>query len=104
MHTRVLPEQLHVVFGAIDDAFVKNKSGGLSRVCPTMCSDDIVLSFLWIELARADKDGAVMENGGGVAENKVDVAFDDARFVELTKGMGVDSILITDEFAVFDDG
>lgn len=62
------------------------------------------VGFPGLDFLRTDEDVAVLEERGGVAEDEIDVADDFAGFVELTEGMGVESVLVSDEFDAVENG
>ena len=78
VYLRVAIVQFHILFRAIQQAVSENQACGLCRVGSTVCRDGVLLAVLRGELAGADEDEAVLEDGGGVAEDEVDVAFDTA--------------------------
>lgn len=101
---RVLIVQCHVIVRTIQNTVLEHETGGLGRVGSSLGCQGVFFALFRVELPRANEDEAVLEYGGRVSENEVDVAMDFAGFVELAEGVGIESVLVTDEFAVFDDG
>lgn len=73
-----------------DLTVLEREASVLTRVRPAISENDVVAIAAW---TTKDKK-AVLENGGGVAEDEVDGAVDIAFPVELTEGESVESVLV----------
>lgn len=73
-----------------DVAELKGESGGLIGVLPALRGDGVFL----VGEAFLGEDGAVLEDGGGIAENEVDGAADVAVAEELAHRVGVKGVLV----------
>ncbi|OAY84518.1 hypothetical protein ACMD2_15403 [Ananas comosus] len=83
-----------------DAAVVDDEAGGLVAVGAALRGDDVLLV---VERAADDED-AVLEDGGGVAEDEVDGAGDDAVAVELPHRVRVERVLVALHPAVQENG
>lgn len=83
-----------------DAAVVEDDARRLLLVGAALRGDDVLL----VVERLPHHDHAVLEDGGGVAEDEVDRAGDDAAAVELAVGLRVESVLVALEPAVDEDG
>lgn len=89
------------VGGGGDLTIVDGGTGVLVRVSPALRRDGVLVAPV-AGLPRVDV--AVLEDGSGVAEDKVDGAVDVGVPVELAVGMGVEGVLVALDGATVDDG
>lgn len=69
-----------------------------------MCCNCVVLAMLGVGVLRGDEDLAVLKDRSRLSEDEVNVALDAAGFVVLAEAVGVEGVLVADEFTVFEDG
>lgn len=93
-----------VVVAAVDDAAAEDEAGGLGGVGAAVGGEGVGLAVLRVELTGEEEYEAIVEDGGGVAEDEVDGAGDAAVPVELPEGVGVEGVLVAQEFHGVDDG
>lgn len=79
---------------------MEDDSGALASVRPPVGRDGVLLAVERLP----DDDHGVLDDGGGVAEDEVDSAADDAASVELAVGLGVEGVLVAFHPAVKEDG
>ncbi|URE12916.1 hypothetical protein MUK42_23424 [Musa troglodytarum] len=84
----------------LDAALVEDEPSGLAAVEPALGGDDVLL----IGEGAADDEEAVLEDGGGIPEDEIDGAGDDAAAVELPVGVGVEGVLVRLHPAVDEHG
>ncbi|CAL1360643.1 unnamed protein product [Linum trigynum] len=75
---------------AADSTFLDHDPGVLVRVGPAVGSQHVLLA----RVGSAGVDVAVLEDSGGVAEDEVDGANDDAAVEELAVGVDVQCVLV----------
>lgn len=75
-------------------------AGVLVRVSPALRRDSILL----VQHRFSGIDVAVLEDGGGVSEDKVNGTIDVAVSVELSEGVDIESVLVTFEAAAVEGG
>lgn len=83
-----------------DFAIQDRNPGVLVRVLSSLGGEDVFLVFVRL----AGVEVAVLEDDGGVAEDKVDGAVDVAFAVELAEGVDVEGVLVADEAALVECG
>lgn len=64
-----------------------------------MSGDYVLLVVHWF----SDDEDGVLDDGGGVAEDEIDGAGDDAVAVELAVGLGVECVLVAFHSAIVED-
>lgn len=104
LNLRVRIVVLQVVVRAGDHAVIEDQPGGLCRISPTVGSDGVGGALFRRELAGGDQYGAVVEDGGGVAEDEIDGSLDAAGPVELAERVHEQRVLVAEELAVLDEG
>lgn len=79
---------------------MEGETGRFVRVLPALSRDGVLL----IRKALLREQLAVLEDGGGVAEDEVHRAGDLAFSVELTHRVGVEAVLVAEDPASVEDG
>lgn len=90
----------NVVLLAADGAVLEDDCGRLAPVGPSLGGDHAGL----LVPGLSDDHLAVLEHSGCVTEDEVDGSRDGAVAVELPMGLGVESVLVTVDLAVVEDG
>ena len=81
-------------------AILQDESAGLVGLFAASGEDDALL----IVQGFSEDEPAVLEDGGGGAENEIDGAGDGAIAVELAVALGIEGILVSIKVAVVEDG